>query len=225
VLGILGLWLTLPFSLGACSGVWGRSATAHIGQPADPFLAPYVVTPQEVVDEMLRLAGVGREDLVYDLGSGDGRIVIAAARLSGARGVGFELDPELVRRARDNAARANVSHLVEFRQQDVMTVDLSPASVVTAYLSREANLKLRPRILAQMRPGTRVVSHEFDMGDWPPDAIHRVRDHSGGLRMLYLWRIRSGGPGGRRAGIGGRACGLPGPRPGRSAASAGHTHT
>jgi predicted RNA methylase len=138
------------------------------------------------------MARVGKDDVVYDLGSGDGRVVIAAARLYGARGIGFELDPELVRRALDNAHRANVSHLVEFRQQDVLTVDLSDATVVTVYLSREANLKLRPRLLSQLRPGARIVSHEFDMGDWRPSAVLRVRDEAAGFRTLYLWRIESG---------------------------------
>jgi SAM-dependent methyltransferase len=183
-------------SISACSGAGGGSVDTRPMRPTEPYLAPYVVTSQEVVEEMLRLAGVGKDDLVYDLGSGDGRIVITAARLYGARGVGVELDPELVRRARDNARRANVSHLVEFRQQDLMTVDLSLATVVTLYLGREANLKLRPRLRAQLRPGARVVSHEFDMGDWASSAILRVRDESSGFRTLYLWRIESGRPGG-----------------------------
>jgi len=197
---VLGLALTVLVWLGACSGAGGGLGPAPWAQPPDPSLAPYVVTPQEVVDEMLRLAGVGKDDLVYDLGSGDGRIVITAARLYGARGVGFELDPELVRRARENARRANVSDRVEFRQQDVMTVDLSPATVLTLYLSREANLRLRPHILTQVRPGGRVVSHEFDMGDWRPSAIHRVRDEAGGFRTLYLWPIASSRPGGEGKG-------------------------
>jgi len=196
VIGLLGSLLAMLVSISACSGAGGGSVDTRPMRPTEPYLAPYVVTSQEVVEEMLRLAGVGKDDLVYDLGSGDGRIVITAARLYGARGVGVELDPELVRRARDNARRANVSHLVEFRQQDLMTVDLSLATVVTLYLGREANLKLRPRLRAQLRPGARVVSHEFDMGDWGPSAILRVRDESSGFRTLYLWRIESGRPGG-----------------------------
>jgi cyclopropane fatty-acyl-phospholipid synthase-like methyltransferase len=148
-----------------------------------------VATPQEIVDEMLRLAEVGKGDVVYDLGSGDGRIVIAAAREYGAQGVGFEIAPRLVHQATENARRAGVSHLVEFRLQDVMTVDLSPATVVTLYLSNEANLKLRPRIQSQLRPGARVVSHHFDMGDWQPAAVRPVRDDSGKAGTIYLWRI------------------------------------
>lgn len=194
----LGSAMALLVSIGACSGTGGGSVNALLAQPVVPSLAPYVVTPNDVVAEMLRMAGVGKDDLVYDLGSGDGRIVIEAARLYGARGMGVELDPELVRRARDNARQANVSHLVEFRQQDIMTVDLSPATVVTLYLGREANLKLRPHLLDQLHPGTRVVSHEFDMGDWRPDAILRVRDESYGFRTLYLWRIGHNRPSVRR---------------------------
>ncbi len=194
--GRLGTALTLLVSMSACSGAGGGSVNAPPGHPTEGSLAPYVVTPQDVVDEMLQVAGIRKDDFVYDLGSGDGRIVIAAARRYGARGVGFELEPELVRRARENARRANVSHLVEFRQQDVMTIDLSPATVVTLYLGREANLKLRPHLLTQLRPGARVVSHEFDMGDWQPSAILRVRDELSGFRTLYLWRIESRGSGG-----------------------------
>ncbi len=189
IFGSLGPALALLISIGACSGAGGGPVNPQLARPTEPSLAPYVVTPPEVVDEMLQVAGVGKDDLVYDLGSGDGRIVIEAARRYGARGVGIELDPELVRRAREDARRANVSHLVEFRQQDVMTVDLSPATVVTLYLGREANLKLRPRLLTQLRPGARVVSHEFDMGDWQPSAVLRVRDELSGFRTLYLWRI------------------------------------
>jgi SAM-dependent methyltransferase len=138
---------------------------------------------------MLRLAKVGKEDVVYDLGSGDGRIVITAARLYGAKGVGFELDADLVRRSTESARRAGVAHLTEFRQQDVMTVDLSPATVVTIYLSRDANLKLRPAIRTQLRPGARVVSHDFDMGDWSADVVRPLLDESGMTRHVYLWRI------------------------------------
>jgi SAM-dependent methyltransferase len=152
-------------------------------------LAPYVVSPEMIVEEMLGMAKVGKGDVVYDLGSGDGRIVITAARIYGAKGVGFELDADLVRQAMENARRAGVAHLVDFRQQDVLTVDLSPATVVTIYLSREANLKLRPAIQSQLRPGARVVSHDFDMDDWRPVAIRRLLDESGMMRTLYLWRI------------------------------------
>ncbi len=163
--------------------------------PRDPaLLAPYVASPEVIVDEMLRMAAVGPQDVVYDLGSGDGRIVITAAKTYGTRGIGFELDADLVRQSTENARRAGVAHLVEFRQQDVMTVDLSPATVVTIYLSQEANLKLRPAIQTQLRPGGRVVSHDFDMGDWRPEAIRPIVDEGGLVRALYLWRIEARKP-------------------------------
>jgi len=171
--------------------LWG------LGQfiPEDTFwLAPYVATPQEVVDRMLEMAEVRPTDVVYDLGSGDGRIVITAAQKYGARGVGLELDQKLVRRAQDNARRAGVTHLVEFRHQDVMTVDLSPATVVTLYLLQDANLRLRPIILSQLPLGARVVSHKFHMGDWRPDRTEKVQATSGDVHTLYLWRIASRRP-------------------------------
>jgi SAM-dependent methyltransferase len=152
-------------------------------------LAPYVASMEIVVERLLQLAEVGKDDVVYDLGSGDGRIVIMAAKHFGARGVGYELDGELVRRSTENARRAGVADLVRFHQQDVMTVDLSPATVVTIYLGREANLKLRPALQSQLRPGARVVSHDFDMGDWAPDAVQQVLEESGITKTLYLWRI------------------------------------
>jgi len=158
-------------------------------------LAPYVATPQMIVDEMLRLANVGKDDVLYDLGSGDGRIVITAARTYGTRGVGFELDAGLVSQSTENARRAGVAHLVEFRHQDVVTVKLSPATVVTIYLSREANLKLRPAVQTQLRSGARVVTHDYDMGDWEPEAIRPLVDESGRMRILYLWRIAARRPG------------------------------
>ena len=158
-------------------------------------LAPFVASPEMIVEEMLRLAEVGKDDVVYDLGSGDGRIVIMAAQINGARGIGFELDGDLVHQSTENARRAGVSHLVEFRQQDVLTVDLSPATVVTIYLSQAANLKLRPAIQSALRLGARVVSHDFDMGNWRPEAVRQLLDESGMVRTLYLWRINGRQPG------------------------------
>ena len=142
-----------------------------------------------IVEEMLRLAEVGPNDVLYDLGSGDGRIVIMAARERGARGIGFELDADLVRQSTETARRAGVSHLVEFRRQDVLTVDLSPATVVTIYLGQEGNRRLRPAIQIQLRPGARVISLDFDMGDWQPAAIQQLLDEAGMTHTLYLWRI------------------------------------
>ena len=149
---------------------------------------PYVPTRQPVVDRMLQLAGVSAADLVYDLGSGDGRIVVRAAAAYGARGVGYEIDPSLVAQSRRNAAAAGVAELAEFREADLFAADLRPASVVTLYLLPSVNLALRPRLLAQLTPGTPVVSQTFDMAEWEPDA----RDTVEGLdppAELYRWVV------------------------------------
>ena len=150
-------------------------------------IVPFVPTPQEVVDKMVELAGVKKGDVVYDLGSGDGRIVITAAK-KGAKAVGFEIDGDLVKQSRDNIRKAGVQDQAEIRQQDILTVDLSAATVVTMYLLPDVNLQLRPNILSQLKPGSRVVSHAFDMGDWKPDRIERVEG-----RTLYLWTIPAKG--------------------------------
>ena len=146
-------------------------------------IVPFVPTPQEVVDKMIELAGVKKDDVVYDLGSGDGRIVITAAK-KGARAVGFDVDGNLVKESRENIRKAGVQDLAEIKQQDILTVDLSGASVVTMYLLPDVNLKLKPHILSQMKPGSRVVSHAFDMGDWKPDKTERVDG-----RTIYLWTV------------------------------------
>jgi SAM-dependent methyltransferase len=146
-------------------------------------IVPFVPTPQEVVDKMIELGGVKKGDVVYDLGSGDGRIVITAAK-KGARAVGFDVDGDLVKESRENIRKAGVQDLAEIRHQDILTVDLSGASVVTMYLLPDVNLKLRPNVLSQMKPGSRVVSHAFDMGDWKPDKTERVNG-----RTIYLWTV------------------------------------
>lgn len=157
---------------------------------AQTRLAPFVATPSDVVDRMLRLAGVGPRDIVYDLGSGDGRIVIAAARTFGARGVGFDIDPMLVAQAAANARAAGVADRVSFRVQDAMTADLSEATVVTLYLLAASNVMLRPRLQAQLRPGSRIVAHNFGMGDWEPEQVDTFVDATGTTRTLMLWTIR-----------------------------------
>jgi SAM-dependent methyltransferase len=144
----------------------------------------YVPTPTAVVNEMLRLANVKSTDLVYDLGSGDGRIVIAAAKRRGARGVGIDIDPQRVQEANENAQKAGVSDRVQFRQQDLFQTDFSNASVVTLYLLPELNLRLRPKLLRELKPGTRVVSHAFDMGDWKPNKVVEVDG-----RTVYYWVV------------------------------------
>jgi len=149
---------------------------------------PYVQTPHEVVAQMLRLAGVGRNDVVYDLGSGDGRLVIAAARDFGARGVGVEIDPRLVAQSVESARRAGVGDRVTFREQDLFQTDLADATVVTLYLSPALNLRVRPKLLRELRPGARIVSHDFDMGDWPPARALRI-DVRERASQVYLWVV------------------------------------
>lgn len=155
------------------------------------YLSPFVPTPHEVVELMLELAEVKKGDVLYDLGSGDGRIVIAAARKYGINAVGFEIDPNLVRASREKIREAGLEHLAEIREQDIRLVDLSPASVVTMYLYPRANLRLRPVIMRQLKPGSRVVSHDFGMGDWKPDRVEKLTDSAGHVRTVYLWRIRA----------------------------------
>lgn len=145
---------------------------------------PYVPTPPSVVDAMLQLAKVKKGDLVYDLGCGDGRIVIEAAKRYGARAVGFDIDPARIQEARKNAAEAGVGDRVQFRQQDLFEVDLRDANVVTLYLLEAVNLRLRPRLLEQLKPGSRVVSHAFDMGEWKPDQTVQVNGYT-----VYLWTV------------------------------------
>lgn len=149
---------------------------------------PDVRTPLVVVNEMLRLAGVSAGDVVYDLGSGDGRIVIAAARDRGARGVGFEIDPALVAESTDRARRLGLADRVSFLQQDLFEADLRPATVVTLYLSADLNRRLRPKLQSELRPGSRIVSHSFDMGDWVPAQTLQVSSNEGS-HTLYLWIV------------------------------------
>jgi protein-L-isoaspartate O-methyltransferase len=152
-------------------------------------LAPFATTPEDVVERMLALAGTTKDDVVYDLGSGDGRIPIAAAVRYGARAVGIEIDPKLVQEARAKAKAAGVTHLVEFRQEDALTADVSRATVVTLYVLASGNAKLRPVLTRQLRPGARIVSHAFSMGPtWPPDKVEHFTSSGGDEVTLYLWR-------------------------------------
>jgi tRNA G37 N-methylase Trm5 len=161
-------------------------------QAQEGKIVPYVPTPQEVVDRMLELAQVKKGDVVYDLGSGDGRIVITAAKKYGVKAIGFEIDPERIKESQENIKKAGVGNLVEIRQQDIRTVDLSPASVLTMYLLPEVNLMIRPNIWKQMKPGSRVVSHDFDMGDWKPLKTETIKDGSSWEHTLYLWHVEAG---------------------------------
>ncbi|MBD2497439.1 cyclopropane-fatty-acyl-phospholipid synthase family protein [Nostoc sp. FACHB-280] len=153
-------------------------------QPQErPGDVPYVPTPQPVVDAMLQVAKVGKNDVLYDLGSGDGRIVVTAAQKYGTRGVGIDINPERIQEANANAQRAGVTDRVEFRQQDLFKTDLSEATVITLYLLPEVNLRLRPEIL-KLKPGTRIVSHAFDMGDWKPQQTLQVDG-----KTIYYWVV------------------------------------
>ncbi len=152
-------------------------------------LAPYVQTPQDVVERMLQIAQVGRRDVLYDLGCGDDRLVITAAKKYGARGVGVDFDLNRVRESQANAEKAGVEALVEFRQQDALTVDVSPATVVTLYLLTSSNLKLRPILTRALRPGARIVSHQFGMGDWQPETQQTLTEADGSPHILYLWKV------------------------------------
>jgi SAM-dependent methyltransferase len=145
---------------------------------------PYVPSPNPVVDGMLKLANVKKGDVVYDLGCGDGRIVIAAAKEYGATGVGVDINPERIQEARSNAKKAAVEAMVKFEENDLFKADIRNATVVTLYLLPDVNVRLRPRLLKELKPGTRIVSHSFDMGDWKPDREEVVEG-----RHIYLWTV------------------------------------
>ena len=145
----------------------------------------YVPTPQEVVDEMLALAKVTKDDVIYDLGSGDGRIPITAAQKLGTRGIGIDINPERIQEANENAKKAGVTDRVKFLQQDLFESDISEATVVTLYLLPSLNVKLRPDLFRQLKPGTRIVSHDFDMGDWKPERVVQTQEGS----TIYYWVI------------------------------------
>ena len=155
-----------------------------------PLDVPYVPTHESLVDEMLRMAKVGKNDTLYDLGSGDGRIVITAAQKFGTRGVGYDLDPDRIREARQNAQRAGVTDRVRFEQQDIFKAKISDATVVTMYLLPDVNLKLRPKLLSELKPGTRIVSHNYDLGDWQP-IQRKEMDVTGVNHTLFLWIVPS----------------------------------
>ena len=150
--------------------------------------APFVATPPDVVNRMLALARVGPDDVVYDLGCGDGRIVIAAALQYGARGVGVDIDPERIQEAEEHARRAGVTDRVTFKVQDALETDVSEATVVALYLVSALNVQLRPILTAQLPPGARIVSHNFAMGDWEPDVVDVFESADGRRRTLYLWK-------------------------------------
>jgi hypothetical protein len=178
----------------ALAALLASAAALAQSESPPPRDAPYFPTPQSVVDRMLELAKVGPDDYLIDLGSGDGRIVITAAKRFGARGLGIEIEPSLVSQADWNARREGVADRARFVEQDLFQTDLRPATVLTLYLFRELNIKLAPRILEQLRPGTRVVSHDWDLGDWPPDHQETMPapDKAVGISReskVFLWLV------------------------------------
>lgn len=179
-------WLTLVLITAA--GSMTIPVPDVVAAQDNASLAPFVPSPYDVVNRMLTLAEVTKDDVIYDLGCGDGRIVITAAQRFGARGVGIDIDPQRIAESNANAERAGVQHLVRFVEQDALDVDVSEATVVTLYLLSSSNLKLRPLLTRQLQPGARIVSHAFGMGDWEPDFIDNYEDERGNTRSLYLWR-------------------------------------
>jgi len=171
------------------SSAWVSGAWAQAPKPAPEV--PYVPTTQAAVEAMLKLAGVTSDDVVYDLGCGDGRIVITAAKLYGARGVGIDIDPQRIQEARENAKKAGVEQLVRFEENDLFKANIREASVVTLFLLTSVNARLRPKLQNELRVGTRVVSNTFDMGDWKPQKEFTVDTGDEGYfsKKLYLWTI------------------------------------
>jgi SAM-dependent methyltransferase len=177
-----------------CLPVLGAAfAAAILAQTTKPLDVPYVPTTDEAVQAMLKLAGVKPSDNVYDLGCGDGRIVIAAAKSFKAHGVGVDIDPVRIREAKENAKKAGVSAVVRFEENDLFQADIHDATVVTIFLLPNINLKLRPKLLSDLKPGTRIVSNTFDMGDWKPDkemTVGNSDDEDTFLsHRLYLWTV------------------------------------
>ena len=173
--------------------IWaGALVWAQNSAPSRTLDVPYVPTSTEAVNAMLKLADVKSTDIVYDLGCGDGRIVIAAAKTYGAHAVGIDLNPERIAEAKENAKKAGVENLVRFEEGDLFKADFHEASVVTLFLLSSVNLKLRPRLLEELKPGTRVVSNTFDMGDWKPEkeaTVGNSDEESFLSHKLYLWTI------------------------------------
>jgi len=169
------LMLVCALAIGSCD--------SGVEKKIDPDVV-FVTTPHKVVREMLKLAGVTKNDLVYDLGSGDGRIVIAAARDFGARGVGIDIDPKLVAESTENARKAMVSERVTFIEQDVFKADISRATVIALYMLPAVNKQLLPKFFSELQPGTRVVSHRFEIGDWKPDMTLKAYDTT-----VYAWTV------------------------------------
>ena len=160
---------------------WTGTARA---QEEQEFDVPYVPTPENVVEMMLKLADIKSGDVLYDLGSGDGRIVITAAKKFGIRGIGIDINPERIKDANENAKKAGVADKVTFRKNDLFEEDIREATVVTLYLLPSVNLKLKPKLFKELKPGTKIISHDFDMGDWKPERRVEVDNH-----RIFTWTI------------------------------------
>ena len=178
IMAFVGLTLMLAYGCGSSVAVWTDGEV------------PFVRSTPAVIDRMLEMARVKAGDIIYDIGSGDGAIIIHAAKKYGVKGVGIEIDPELVAKARQNAIREKVEHLAEFRAQDAFTVDVSPANVVTLYMLPEFNAKLRPILDRQLRPGSRVVSHDYPIEGWVPDKVDTVKGTFVHDHQVLLFEIR-----------------------------------
>ncbi|MGD1096745.1 MAG: class I SAM-dependent methyltransferase [Bryobacteraceae bacterium] len=167
-------------------------AAAQSSQPRRTLDVPYLPTTEDAVPEMLKLAKVKSTDILYDLGCGDGRIVIAAAKTYGAHGVGIDLNPDRIREANENARKAGVENLVRFEENDLFKADIHEATVVTLFLLNTVNMRLRPKLLRELKPGTRIVSNTFKMGDWTPDqemSVQGVAENAPFSRKLFLWVV------------------------------------
>jgi len=185
---------SLPISYPVVAVLSVAMAAAQSAAPRREPDVPYVPTTEPAVTAMLKLAGVTKADVVYDLGCGDGRIVIAAAKTFGARAVGIDINPVRIGEAKENAKKAGVEKLVRFEENDLFEADIHEATVVTLFLLPHINLKLRPKLLQDLKPGTRVVSNTFDMGDWKPDKeaiVPDTDDDSYLSHKLYLWTVPS----------------------------------
>jgi SAM-dependent methyltransferase len=180
-------------SLASCAGV---VLTIILGAASAQQRKPdvhFVATPEVVVEEMLKLANVGKDDVVYDLGCGDGRIVIAAAKKYGARGVGVDIDPQRIKESNENARLAGVTDRVKFIQQDLFEMDFREATVIALYLLPSLNLRLRPKLLRDLKPGARIVSFAFDMGDWKPEKVVTIPADFEKELTVYYWVVPPSG--------------------------------
>lgn len=197
--------ISLSFiSVGCSPNPSATTSQPTTDSPVDPAVAQapalrspdvvYVPTPQAVVDRMLAIANVNSKDVLYDLGSGDGRIPITAAQKFGIRATGIDINPQRIKEANANAQTAGVTDRVRFLNQDLFQSKFSDATVVTLYLLPELNVKLRPQLLSQLKPGTRIVSHAFDMGDWKPDRTEQVQVDGGGTSTIHFWTVPANPP-------------------------------